>query len=750
MTRRTQPPGVAARAPSPADGPPAAAALADGELVLGPYRVLERLGAGGMGHVYKAEHLLMNRTVALKVLAGDLPGPGPDSGSGRGTTGDGRSPGTGPDPLARERFFQEIRAAARLSHPNIVTAYDAAEADGLLFLVMEYVEGTDLNRLVSTSGPLPVAAACEVVRQTALGLQYAHERGLVHRDVKPSNLMLTNDHGSQPAGFGLVKLLDFGLARLSGPAPAAEGSRWELAGTPDYMAPELGQDSRSADPRSDLYSLGCTFHYLLCGQAPFPGGAWTEKLIRHRLDEAPAVNALRPEVPATVAEIVRRLLAKVPEDRFPSAAALAIELRLVASEEGFLSQGGWCGPGSTSSVLGRGRADGHTPPPVKGLVWVARESAPGAGPEPSAPPTAEVVAPAAAPRDAKRRLSAAWFAAVASAVGAGLVGAWLVRNQAVSLPSHAEPPASVRTDAPSPAAPARANPFVVEPSGASYPTLAAAVSAAGDGATVTVHAGGPLVCDPLSWKGKALTLRAGPDVRPRLELRPSAPGQMWQPLLSTDRALTLDGLDLAGGKSGPGVEPVHLVFVEGASLRLNGCRLLAPGGSSLVVGRGPGRIDVEGCVFQAAALALCVEAGGEGTVLRMVNNTVEVTDSGGAALSVWGEDARRPSPVRIELEGNRVRAGRALSVASLPGGVEVRARGNELMVREAVVSFAGFPGPDGWRRATTWADHDNRYQTDGAWVRVEGRPAGPTGFAGWNALWAAPSVGTREPPAVRP
>ncbi len=207
------------------------------------YRVLALLGAGGMGAVYKAEHRLMERLVALKVMAARLLG----------------------NAAMVERFRREVKAAARLAHPNIVTAHDAEQAGDLHFLVMEYVEGTDLARVVAERGPLPVGEACDYVRQAAMGLQHAHEHGMIHRDIKPHNLMLTPQ--------GTVKMLDFGLARLAGEAGSQPGggtAQGTVLGTVDYMAPEQADDAHQADIRSDIYSLGCTLYHLLSGRPLSP------------------------------------------------------------------------------------------------------------------------------------------------------------------------------------------------------------------------------------------------------------------------------------------------------------------------------------------------------------------------------------------------------------------------------------------------------------------------------------------------
>jgi len=295
-----------------------------GELQLGPYIVLERLGEGGMGEVFKARHPTMDRLVAVKKIRKD-----------RLAT-----------PNAVQRFHQEVRAAARLAHPNVVYALDTFQAGDAHVLVMEYVEGIDLARLVQQSGPLPVAQACEYIRQAALGLQHAHERGLVHRDIKPHNLLVSADTsgGRKPpegsaseskspsgglrpslAGEHQVKILDMGLARLidAGEDTASLTQEGAVMGTPDYIAPEQARQSQSGDIRSDLYSLGCTLYFLLTGRPPFPTGTLAEKLLKHVMEQPEPVERLRPDVSPAVAGVLRRLLAKRPDDRFQTPRELA-------------------------------------------------------------------------------------------------------------------------------------------------------------------------------------------------------------------------------------------------------------------------------------------------------------------------------------------------------------------------------------------------------------------------------------------
>ncbi len=273
------------------------------ELLLGSYVLLERVGEGGMGIVFKARNWKLGRVVALKIIRKEKLD----------------------KPDAVRRFQREVRAAAVLSHPNIVHAHDADQIGGTHILVMEYIDGTiDLAALVKKNGPLPVPQACEYIRQAALGLQHAHERGLVHRDIKPHNLLLT-------ANGSTVKILDMGLARLSqsalhgqpGTLMTQEGT---VMGTPDYIAPEQSRSSHNVDIRADIYSLGCTLYHLLAGQAPFPRGSMIEKILKHQLDEPPPLEQIRPDVPPPVAALVRKMMAKKTEARYQTPAAVVAAL----------------------------------------------------------------------------------------------------------------------------------------------------------------------------------------------------------------------------------------------------------------------------------------------------------------------------------------------------------------------------------------------------------------------------------------
>lgn len=275
----------------------------DRELTLGSYTLLDRLGAGGMGEVYRAIHRRMKREVALKVLPAALVA----------------------NEQAVERFHREVEAAARLNHPNIVTAYDADEDRGRHYLVMELVDGDDLAELVAAHGPLPVSAALDCVLQAARGLEYAHAQGVVHRDIKPSNLLLDDQ--------GTVRVLDMGLARFEADAAGSDvqavsalTQTGTMMGTVDYMAPEQAEDTHTADARSDVYSLGCTLFYLLTARAAYGGRTLVQRILAHREQPVPVLASGDATPEAELDAVFRRMVAKSPDDRFQTMTEVIVEL----------------------------------------------------------------------------------------------------------------------------------------------------------------------------------------------------------------------------------------------------------------------------------------------------------------------------------------------------------------------------------------------------------------------------------------
>jgi serine/threonine protein kinase/FixJ family two-component response regulator len=274
------------------------------ELRVGNYDILARLGAGGMGTVFKARHRRMKRVVALKVLSAEL----------------------GNDPSFVQRFQREVETIARLGHPNVVMAFDADEAEIGHFLVMEFVNGRDLASLVQKGGPLPVYEAVDCALQAARGLAYAHGQGIIHRDVKPHNLLRDQAGG--------VKITDLGLARLNTAESTAKSSLTQaggILGTADYMPPEQAMDSSTIDHRADIYSLGCTLFFLLAGRPPFFGQSVMAILLKHRDAPIPSLSSVRKDVSSDLDAMIARMMAKSVSDRFQSMVEAVAALEMVIS-----------------------------------------------------------------------------------------------------------------------------------------------------------------------------------------------------------------------------------------------------------------------------------------------------------------------------------------------------------------------------------------------------------------------------------
>ena len=269
------------------------------KFLIGKYLILDRIGAGGMGAVYLCEHLQLERQVALKVLPADQ----------------------ADDPASLGRFYREAQAVAALNHPNIVRAYDVDVEGRTYFLVMEYVDGVNLQDLTTKLGRLDPVRAAHYVRQAAEGLRHAHQAGLVHRDIKPANLLLSRT--------GVLKVLDLGLARFfheDADGLTSEHNSQSILGTADYLAPEQGRDSHAVDIRADIYSLGATFYFLLVGRPPFADGTLNQKLIWHQMKAPTPVRKLRPEAPEAMAAVLERMMAKDAAKRYQTPAEVVAAL----------------------------------------------------------------------------------------------------------------------------------------------------------------------------------------------------------------------------------------------------------------------------------------------------------------------------------------------------------------------------------------------------------------------------------------
>jgi serine/threonine protein kinase/TolB-like protein len=378
---------------------------------VGQYQLIRRLGRGAIGSVYEALHLRLKRVVALKLLAGHRLG----------------------DAASLARFQREMEAIGKLDHPHIVRATDAGEVDGVPFLVMEYVDGLDLGRIAKACGPLSVPDACEVVRQAAVGLQHAHEHGLVHRDLKPSNLLLGAD--------GMVKVLDLGLALFQGEHAADEGltATGQVLGTFDYMAPEQSEDTHTVDIRADVYSLGCTLYHFLAGRAPFSGAdyrTFRSKMRAHAEVPPPPIDTAPAPLPEALQTLLAQMLAKDPAARPTTPAALADAL------EPF-TQGS-----DLTGLLTKARLAISAGAPEAGVDTA--DQCVGLAPSThSEDDAAAAPRPRAKPVHSRRALVFGLVALVLVAAGLGLASQFFRAKPSVSEPPSAEkpaPPAEIQRD----------------------------------------------------------------------------------------------------------------------------------------------------------------------------------------------------------------------------------------------------------------------------------------------------------------
>jgi serine/threonine protein kinase len=275
-------------------------------LLLGHFQVLAPIGRGGMGTVYLARDERSGELVALKLLP--------------------PSRWRGEERLLA-RFQREMELSRRVAHPHLAWTYESGLCERIYYLAMEYIPGKNLSRVVAEGGPLHVPRAARLMAEVASALEHAHNQGLIHRDLKPSNIMITpNDH---------AKVLDLGLALMQGEQAdlSVIGGQGYIVGTMDYIAPEQSADSTAVDRRSDIYALGCTLYFALTGRPPFPGGTSLDKVRRHRTEEPTPLLELAPAVPFGFAQLIRRMMAKDPDARPSSAAAVEEELRAWATEE---------------------------------------------------------------------------------------------------------------------------------------------------------------------------------------------------------------------------------------------------------------------------------------------------------------------------------------------------------------------------------------------------------------------------------
>ena len=271
---------------------------------IGKYKLLERVGVGGMGQVFLCEHMYMKRRVAIKVLP----------------------PAKAEQPAALGRFYRESRAAGSLEHPNIVRTHDIDQDGNLHFIVMEYVDGSNLLDMVKKFGPMDTRRACHYIRQVAVGLDFAFRSGIIHRDIKPGNVLIDRR--------GVAKILDMGLARFYKDQTDMLTVKYDdkiVLGTADYVAPEQVANSHTVDIRADIYAMGASFYFLLAGHPAFPSGSVSQKLLWHRTKDPTPIRQIRPEVPEGIAAILAKMMAKDPNARYQTPLEIVAELERFAT-----------------------------------------------------------------------------------------------------------------------------------------------------------------------------------------------------------------------------------------------------------------------------------------------------------------------------------------------------------------------------------------------------------------------------------
>lgn len=519
---------------------------------LGTYELLECVGGGGMGRVFRARDLALDRIVAIKVLF--------------------RDQADDPDTLAR--FRNEAQSAARLNHENVVQVYFVGEEGALPYIAFEFIEGKNIRKLVEERGALSLAEALSYTFQIAEALAHAADRGVVHRDIKPSNALITAE--------GRVKLIDMGLARVQRVDPSADLTASGVTlGTFDYISPEQARDPRTADVRSDIYSLGCTLFYMLAGQPPFPEGTVLQKLLQHQGDEPPDVRQFRPELPEPVSRLVRRMMAKDPRRRFQAPRDLLAELLRLTEELGLeriepgepLWSGGhegwrgalerqlpWLAPFAVLvsvvilldflwSLPGREDSGPGPPPIAEADAAAAEKSVPVREPAPISPKAK--TAPEAKPAGASQKPAAAPEAKTAAA----------------PVVPAAKPPAP--------------GVLVVDGVGEKqghFGTLAAACGKAAGGDVIELRYNGPRQERPLSLSNQRLTIRGGEGFQPAIVFRPTEPD-----LLRSCRAM----ISLQGSQ----------VTLVNLSLEMELSRQLTGDGWSLIECRNSESLKLQRCLL---------------------------------------------------------------------------------------------------------------------------------------------------------
>ncbi|WP_435008926.1 protein kinase domain-containing protein [Tundrisphaera lichenicola] len=719
------------------------------------YVLLDLLGRGGMGRVYLARDLRLNRLVALKILSQERMN----------------------NPRAITRFLREAKVGAQLQHENLVRVYDEGESGGIRYLVMEYIEGKNVGQVIGELGSIPWPTAARLARQVALGLEHARLKDLIHRDVNPCNILITKD--------GTAKLTDLGLAiDLNDTDNVTRDGA--TVGTFDYVSPEQARHSRSVDTRADLYSLGCTIFHMIAGRVPFPVASLPEKLYAHQLHDPEPLTDLVPGVPEGLSEVVRKMMRKLPEERYQTPLEVAQALELYA-----LEGGGWTSAPIAASSTARARTppDGVrassptevvavTPAPGDPGSWASSlnpgpetegTSASGSKPSPSNPsgtstlggggdsflpldlgPREPLLAsrkPAPRPRKPLPPIPAHWkrrgiliAVGVAALVLAVVVVATLARL-ALTGPGFANGP-KVQPDGTRPTRSsqplARGDIVVRLPDGSSQviKTLPDAIKAASNRSGGEVILGPGTTCrissdDPIRIPDGSLTLRAADGARPVLEIQIKGN----RPMFLVNAPLKIQGLMVVVRYETPSEAPS---FQAERDLTFENCvfRAIGPAeGSRFALAEGRS-VSIVGCLFEGFETTLDAHAG-PGMTLSLKESIFlsprPAEEATGRALrvrSMFGQGAG----ARLTVEHCSFRSGTFLDVGDFkpasPLAVEVN--GSAFLVKTLLGLEGDEKSPIGPDSAIRWKANAARYRvTDKPWATF---PDAPADFDAWVRL----------------
>jgi serine/threonine protein kinase len=633
---------------------------------LGPYRLDKFVGGGGMGAVFRALDTTLDRVVAVKVLS-------------RQQSND--------DEMLR-RFRNEAQSAARLDHENIGRVHAVGSDAGWHYIVFEYIDGTNLRDLVAQVGPMSVGRAIDVGIQVAEALEHACQRDVVHRDIKPSNIIIT------PAGR--ARVVDMGLARLHQVAHDHDLTVSGVTlGTFDYISPEQARDPRSADVRSDLYSLGCTMFFMLTGRAPFAEGTMVQKLLKHQHDAPPALVGLRPDVPEKVAAVVRRLMAKDPDDRFQRPSDLVADLVAVADEEGIELASPL--PMTTITIepedrAGAGRLSWLVPSLglllLVGGLWLRTVSKAGRPAIPPAPDTAASVVTAVDAAAAETPTPRVW--------------------RVVAVPEV----------------------------DADCGTVGEAVRQASDGDVIEVACEEPRDDGPFVIEGKRITIRAAAGMRPVLRWGEGPVGSRDEAACTiVSGALDMRDVSVRRAFVPAGFPPGAVLCLRGSSaLVCDGVRFEMPeegGAASACVRSEPRRGE-----RQEIRISRTRVDGGEAVIDARGGGRIDLVWSEGRVVTPGRFLVAEGAPadqgdglaLRMTLEEGLFACGRGWACLhdspSRPAAPRLRAFAKDcrILVPEghAVLEQSGVGAPEAYRPAIDWIDAGSRYEGSGVWRRIDG------------------------------